>query len=140
MLFVLDTDHFSEFDRGSEAGLRLRVRMGRTDAAFFITIITVEEVMQGWLLRIKSCRTTREQIAIYERLQGSVAVLGDWDILPWDEEAVNVYETLKLRKIRTGTMDLKIASIALAYEATVLTRNTVEFARVAGLRIENWLD
>ena len=140
MLFVLDTDHFSEFDRGSEAGLRLRVRMGRTDAAFFITIITVEEVMQGWLPRIKSCRTAREQIAIYERLQSSVAVLGDWDILPWDEEAVNVYETLKLRKIRTGTMDLKIASIALAYEATVLTRNTVDFAKVPGLRIENWLD
>ena len=140
MLCVLDTDHFSEFDRGSEAGLRLRVRMGRTDAAFFITIITVEEVMQGWLPRIKSCRTAREQIAIYERLQGSVAVLGDWDILPWDEEAVNVYETLKLRKIRTGTMDLKIASIALAYEATVLTRNTVDFAKVPGLRIENWLD
>ena len=140
MLFVLDTDHFSEFDRGSEAGLRLRVRMGRTDAAFFITIITVEEVMQGWLPRIKSCRTAREQIAIYERLQSSVAALGDWDILPWDEEAVNVYETLKLRKIRTGTMDLKIASIALAYEATVLTRNTVDFAKVPGLRIENWLD
>ena len=140
MLCVLDTDHFSEFDRGSEAGLRLRMQMGRTDAAFFITIITVEEVMQGWLPRIKSCRTAREQIAIYERLQGSVAVLGDWDILPWDEEAVNVYETLKLRKIRTGTMDLKIASIALAYEATVLTRNTVDFAKVPGLRIENWLD
>ena len=140
MLFVLDTDHFSEFDRGSEAGLRLRVRMGRTDAAFFITIITVEEVMQGWLPRIKSCRTAREQIAIYERLQSSVAALGDWDILPWDEEGVNVYETLKLRKIRTGTMDLKIASIALAYEATVLTRNTVDFAKVPGLRIENWLD
>ena len=96
--------------------------------------------MQGWLPRIKSCRTAREQIAIYERLQGSVAVLGDWDILPWDEEAVNVYETLKLRKIRTGTINLKIASIALAYEATVLTRNTVDFAKVPGLRIENWLD
>ena len=140
MLFVLDTDHFLEFDRGSEAGLRLRVRMGRTDAAFFITIITVEEVMQGWLPRIKSCRTAREQIAIYERLQSSVAALGDWDILPWDEEGVNVYETLKLRKIRTGTINLKIASIALAYEATVLTRNTVDFAKVPGLRIENWLD
>ena len=140
MIFILDTDHFSEFDRGSGAGLRLKTRMELTDAAFFTTIITVEEVMRGWLPRIKSCKSAREQISIYERLQGSVKELGDWDILPWDEEAVNVYEALKLRKIRVGTMDLKIASIALAFEATVLTRNTVDFAKVPGLRIENWLD
>jgi tRNA(fMet)-specific endonuclease VapC len=37
-------------------------------------------------------------------------------------------------------MDLKIASIALAHDATLLTRNTRDFAQVPGLRIENWLD
>lgn len=37
-------------------------------------------------------------------------------------------------------MDLKIACIALEYDAVVLTRNSVDFAKVPGLRIENWLD
>jgi tRNA(fMet)-specific endonuclease VapC len=36
-------------------------------------------------------------------------------------------------------MDLKIASIALANGATLLTRNTRDFQKVPGLQIENWL-
>jgi predicted nucleic acid-binding protein len=36
-------------------------------------------------------------------------------------------------------MDLKIASIALASGATLLTRNTKDFAGVPGLRIDDWL-
>lgn len=34
-------------------------------------------------------------------------------------------------------MDLKIAAIALANDATVLTRNMKDFSRVPGLRIED---
>jgi len=33
-------------------------------------------------------------------------------------------------------MDLKIACIALVHEASLLTRNTNDFAKVPGLRIE----
>lgn len=44
------------------------------------------------------------------------------------------------RRIRIGTMNLKIACIAITHDATLLTRNTVDFTRVPGLRFENWLD
>jgi tRNA(fMet)-specific endonuclease VapC len=37
-------------------------------------------------------------------------------------------------------MDLKIACIALVHDATLLTRNTVDFAHVPGLRFEKRLD
>ena len=47
---------------------------------------------------------------------------------------------LRDQRIRIGTHDLKIASIVLAHDATLLTRNTVDFAKVPGLRIQNWLD
>jgi len=36
-------------------------------------------------------------------------------------------------------MDLKIASIALANDATLLTGNSNDFSNVPGLRIEDWL-
>ena len=32
------------------------------------------------------------------------------------------------------------ASICLAHDATLLTRNLVDFEKVSGLRVENWLD
>ncbi|MBK8036517.1 MAG: type II toxin-antitoxin system VapC family toxin [Verrucomicrobiaceae bacterium] len=37
-------------------------------------------------------------------------------------------------------MDLRIASIALAYEATLLSRNLKDFQQVPGLKVENWLE
>jgi len=37
-------------------------------------------------------------------------------------------------------MDLRIAGITLAHDATLLTRNSVDFEQVPGLRVENWLD
>jgi predicted nucleic acid-binding protein len=37
-------------------------------------------------------------------------------------------------------MDLTIASIALVYDALVLSANLHDFQKVPGLRLENWLD
>ncbi|MEO5802504.1 MAG: type II toxin-antitoxin system VapC family toxin, partial [Verrucomicrobiota bacterium] len=42
--------------------------------------------------------------------------------------------------VRIGSMDLKIACIALAHDATLLTRNVNDFSQVPGLRVENWLE
>ena len=39
-----------------------------------------------------------------------------------------------------GPYDLLIAGIALANNLTVITRNTREFERVPGLKLENWYD
>lgn len=37
-----------------------------------------------------------------------------------------------------GPNDFQIAAIALANDLTLVTRNTGEFSRVAGLRLEDW--
>jgi tRNA(fMet)-specific endonuclease VapC len=39
---------------------------------------------------------------------------------------------------RLGTMDLKIASVALVNGAVLLTRNSADFGQISGLSIENW--
>jgi len=47
---------------------------------------------------------------------------------------------LKRGGLRIGSLDLKIAWIALTYDATLLTRNSRDFDQVPSLRIENWLE
>jgi predicted nucleic acid-binding protein len=37
-------------------------------------------------------------------------------------------------------MDLKIASIVIGQNATLLTRNAVDFEGIPSLKFENWLD
>jgi len=61
-------------------------------------------------------------------------------MLPWDSEAATHFTRLRRQGIRIGTMDLKIASITLAHDATLLTRNLSDFSQVPELRVENWLD
>ena len=63
-----------------------------------------------------------------------------WDVLPLDAESCAMFARLRRQGIRIGTQDLRIACIALAHDATLLTRNTVDFAQVPGLRFENWLE
>ncbi len=67
-------------------------------------------------------------------------MLNDLVILAFDEDAATVFHRLKDAGIRIGTMDLKIASIALSHDALLLSRNLVHFEKVPGLRVENWLD
>lgn len=39
-----------------------------------------------------------------------------------------------------GPYDVQMAGIALSKNLTIVTRNTREFERVSGLRVENWYD
>jgi tRNA(fMet)-specific endonuclease VapC len=47
---------------------------------------------------------------------------------------------LRERKSRLGTLDLKIAAIALVNDTLLLTANLRDFERAPQLRIENWLN
>jgi len=36
-------------------------------------------------------------------------------------------------------MDLLIASVALVYDLTLVTKNTADFQNIPGLRLDDWL-
>ncbi|WP_145287297.1 type II toxin-antitoxin system VapC family toxin [Rosistilla oblonga] len=59
-------------------------------------------------------------------------------VVGFDDAEADVFTDLRSQKIRIGTMDLRIASIANANDLTLLTRNTVDFVRVPSLRFEDW--
>lgn len=140
MMYVLDTDHLGEYQKGtSPAAQRLIQRLDAATEPVATSIITVEEIMRGWMAAIRRENDPRKQTKAYERLANLFRFFAGWDILPWDDAAIAVFEQLVQGKIRTGTMDLKIASIALAHDATVLTCNARDFGKVPNLKIEDWL-
>jgi len=69
-----------------------------------------------------------------------VEVFASWLVLPWDDDAADRFDSLQSLRRQVGTQDLKIACISLAHDATLLTRNLMDFKPVPGLRVENWLD
>ncbi|OYV73855.1 MAG: hypothetical protein B7Z74_03225 [Deltaproteobacteria bacterium 21-66-5] len=66
--------------------------------------------------------------------------MSDWEIVAFDERAAEQFTGLRRQRLRIGTMDLKIASIALVDDATLVTANLRDFSQVPGLRCENWLE
>lgn len=59
-------------------------------------------------------------------------------VLGFEAKAGAEFQRLKQAQVRIGTMDLKIAAVALANGATLLTRNAIDFGRVPGLSFEDW--
>ncbi|MDP1592278.1 MAG: type II toxin-antitoxin system VapC family toxin [Prosthecobacter sp.] len=139
-MLILDTNHYSEIELGTRRGERLLERLKATGDACFVCVITTEESLRGWLQEIRRHKDGTALEDAYARFQSAVEDFGDWNILPWTTAATGIFASPKARQVRVGTMDLRIASIALSHEALVLTRKLVDFQQVPGLRVENWLD
>ena len=104
------------------------------------TIITIEEQMRGWLAVLAKERLVKRQVSAYRDLQGLFDFFATFTIVPFDDNSALEFEILSGKKLRISTMDLKIASIALATDSLLLTANRRDFERVPGLKIVNWMD
>ena len=58
----------------------------------------------------------------------------------FDNAARIAFESIEHRRLRVGTMALKIAAICIAHDARLLSRKLVDFEKVPGLRVENRRD
>lgn len=140
-MYILDTDLISLLESASTSNeaQRLRFRLaGLKPTERTTTIITFEEQVRGWMSFLAQAQSISQQVAAYRRLKGVLDRYLKITVLEFDEAAADEFERLKQARIRIGTMDLKIASIALANRATVLTRNIRDFGKVPGLRVEDW--
>ncbi len=88
---------------------------------------------------IRRSRQTQDQVQYYERLRQLLAFYGNWIVFPFDEAAATKFDSLRTQRVTIGTMDLKIAAIALVNDATLLSSNLGDFQKVPGLQVEDWL-
>ena len=125
--------------RGGNDGDRIRMRIsGCPIGAVKVTIISYEEQVRGRLAEISRTHSIVKQQVPYERLTETLDLYCKAPVLAFDESAIAHFQRLWLMRLRVGTMDLKIAAIALAHNATLLTRNRSDFEKVPGLLVEDW--
>jgi tRNA(fMet)-specific endonuclease VapC len=138
-MYILDTDHISVFDRGRRSAQVLLSKLAVVDPSQVVTtIVTYEEQMRGWLSYTARSRSIQEQIAAYKRLERQLTSYQQMSVISFDDRSGVIFEELRKRYPRLGTMDLKIAAITIVHDATLLTRNFKDFGQIEGLRIEDW--
>jgi tRNA(fMet)-specific endonuclease VapC len=99
---------------------------------------------------IKLCSVVKAELLYGARLSARVAdnlrllerFFAPYASFSFDDGCTEYYGQIRADLRRAGMMigpnDLMIASIAKTHDLTLVTRNTGEFSRVVGLRIEDW--
>jgi tRNA(fMet)-specific endonuclease VapC len=137
--YILDTDHVSLWIREN---ISVRARFEQSSAEVATTIVTAQEVFNGWVTLINDPAQSDNLVELYTKFWNSVRFLRVVEILNFDDEANRVYQQLLqehplLRKSRMQK-DVRIAAVALSVGGIVVTRNQRDFAQVPGLRLEDW--
>lgn len=138
-MYLIDSDHISLMDRGGAEGQTIRRRLAAVPPDdVSARVISFEEQIRGWASVIAQARTVTRQLPYYRELERLLRFYCITPLLPFNEKAAAEFERLRHERVRIGTMDLKIAAIALANDAIVLTRNLTDFRQVPNLRVEDW--
>lgn len=134
--YILDTDHVSLLQRGDVHVVARIAGTPATDIA--VTVITVEEQLQGRLAVVRHAKSQLDVARAYDRLSETVQFYASVPIIRYDPESVVRFQELRHQGIRIGTQDLRIAAIVLTQGAILITRNMRDFGRVPGLNTEDW--
>lgn len=131
MKYLLDTCVISDFIRG-EQGILRRVKSEQPNN-LAISSITWMEIQYG--LKLNPERAKKIKAAI-------IGLCESIHILPYGYKdgtfTASVRATLKTSGMPIGPYDVMIAGCALNHGLILITSNTDEFERVAGLSLEDW--
>ena len=135
MMYLLDTNIVSYFLRGASPALNQRILDSAPDE-LAISIISAGELRYG----LSHLPPSRRAAQLAHQLDGLLTAV---TVLALPPEAAQHYGTARSQLEAAGTPiggnDLWIAAHALSQDLTLVTNNTREFERVAGLKLENWV-
>lgn len=130
-MYLIDSDILISFSR---ARVDLQERFIRSG----MSSITVSEIsLAEMLVGAYKCGKETEFLqiqrirALFECVPLTYAII---------DEYARIRAALEATGSRLETMDLLIAATALANDYTLVTHNTRHFARIPGLKLEDWLE
>ena len=132
MTYLLDTNVWVAILRNSSPHVSARFRVVAPSGDLRACSVVVAELLFGAL---------RSHQAV-KNLADVRAFTSGFPSLPFDDRAADEYAKVRADLTARGTLigpnDLMIAAIALANGLILVTHNTTEFSRVAGLTLDDW--
>jgi tRNA(fMet)-specific endonuclease VapC len=129
--YLLDTNVCIRYLNGQAPGV-LQWMKQTPDQDIGVCSVTHLELLYGGYRSNRSERTLAAQRLFLSRFRS----------LPFDDQAADIAAQIRADLAAKGTpigrYDLLIAAIALAHSLTLVTHNTREFGRVAGLSLADW--
>lgn len=129
--YLLDTNICIFIIKNKPAAVRERFAGLRTGEVG-LSAVTEAELLHGVY---KSVRVEHNLAAVLDFASQLV-------VLPFDSQVTETYGRIRAELERAGQpigpLDFQIAATAVAHGLTLVTNNTREFARVPGLRLEDW--
>ena len=132
-MYYLDTNTCIYFLKGKYRSVRDRL-LSTAPGRVAIPSIVKAELLLG---AVKSVRKDEN----FEKVE---AFLSPFEIVPFENSMTYVYADLRFELERRGQQigpnDLFIASIVLARNGVLVTNNSLEFGKISGLKLENWVE
>jgi tRNA(fMet)-specific endonuclease VapC len=131
MTYLLDTNTCIKYLNGKSENIRQRLEASQPQDIVLCSVVKAE-LFYG---AMKSANPQKNLAKLQPFVSRFVS-------FPFDDAASTEYGRIRAELEKQGTPigpnDLLIAAIGLANDITVVTHNTREFSRVAGLRLEDW--
>jgi predicted nucleic acid-binding protein len=139
---LLDTDTFTLWHREREKVVArvAAARAGGEEIA--LPAFVRAQALRGRLDGLLKAGTPDDVIRMQAALDELETRLATFRVAPFDGAAAVIFARLAaLKSLRkAGLADLLIACVALAHDATLVTRNTKDFQGVPRLKLDNWAD
>ncbi len=137
--FLIDTNVLSEYNRpgGPDAGVKRWLETTDRQSQH-VSVITLAEIQKGIELLVEGKR----RVQLEQWLKQDLEAWFSGRILPVDRQVAGRWASLAAQGARAGrhlpTVDSLIAATALAYDLTIVTRNTRDFEGIGATIFNPW--
>ncbi len=137
---AFDTDVLSDLIDGHPGYLQRLQTVEKADR--LVPVVVIEEVFRGRLDGVRKAQAGQTKVTLsraYELFQESVEKSRPFHLISYNPTAHALFLRFRAAKIRIGSQDLRIASICIAHNATLATRNARDYTLVPGLMLDIWI-
>lgn len=138
-MIAFDSDILSDLFRGV-AAIQARFATISPDDQY-VPVVVAEELLRGRLETIRRAQSPQGKLSLpiaYTFFEATLKGIHRFQLLSYTSVADSHFRLFRAAKLRVGTQDLRIAAIAVAHDAQLVTRNRRDYEQIPGLKLDVW--